>query len=60
MRICSEGLSIIKEFEGWSRRPYRDPIGIPTIGYGSIWGLDRKRLTMAHREITQDEGEIML
>jgi lysozyme len=60
MNTSKEGLSIIKRFEGWSPRPYRDPIGIPTIGYGSIWGLDRNRLTMAHRKITQVEGEAML
>lgn len=55
-----DGLSIIKHFEGWSSSPYLDPIDIPTIGYGSIWGLDGKRLTMAHRDITEDEGESLL
>jgi len=40
--------------------PYLDPVGIPTIAYGSIWGLDRKRLTMDHPEINKGDGEILL
>ncbi len=28
---------IVTAFEGWSPTPYRDPVGVWTIGYGSIW-----------------------
>jgi len=54
------GLEIIKRFEGWSPVPYLDPIGIPTIGYGSIWGLDGKRVAMTHLEINTIIGEALL
>ena len=37
MKINQAGLAIIRQFEGWSPVPYRDPAGIPTIGFGSIW-----------------------
>lgn len=60
MIVNEEGIQIIKHFEGWSSRPYLDPVGIPTIGYGSIYGLDGKRVTMGHREITEEEGEFLL
>ena len=39
MKISSAGLSIIKEFEGFRANAYRDPVGIWTIGYGTIRGV---------------------
>lgn len=54
------GLSIIKAFEGFRAAPYRDPVGIPTIGWGSTWGLNGKRVTMAHKKISQADGEALL
>ena len=60
MRTNDEGIAIIKKYEGCSLRCYLDPIGIPTIGYGSIWGLDHSRLASSHRDITGDEAEHLL
>jgi|TARA_B100002003_G_scaffold250034_1_gene287988 GH24 family phage-related lysozyme (muramidase) len=60
MRTAAAGLAIIKRFEGWSPGPYLDPIGIPTIGYGSIWGMDKKRITLEHPAITEEQGEELL
>jgi len=57
VRTNDEGIEIIKKYEGCSLRCYLDPIGIPTIGFGSIWGLDHSRLSRNHRDITQDETE---
>ena len=34
MEISKEGLELIKKYEGCKLKAYRDPIGIPTIGYG--------------------------
>ena len=39
MKISSAGLNIIKEFEGFRANAYRDPVGIWTIGYGTIRGV---------------------
>lgn len=36
MQISSEGLALIKQFEGFSERVYRCPAGYPTIGYGHV------------------------
>ena len=60
MRCNDEGIAIIKKYEGCSLRCYLDPIGIPTIGYGSIWGLDHNRLVSSHRNITENEAEHLL
>lgn len=34
-KISKIGLDIIKEFEGFKSHAYIDPVGIPTIGYGT-------------------------
>ena len=60
MKVNKEAIDIIKHFEGYSSAVYADPIGIPTIGYGSIWDKEGKRLTMDHRPITEPEAEYLL
>ena len=61
MEIPNEvAFSIIRHFEGWRPRVYRCPAGLATIGYGSTYGLDGERVTMAHREITLVEGDQLL
>ncbi|WP_084270136.1 lysozyme [Patulibacter minatonensis] len=39
MKISDAGVELIKEFEGFSSRPYRDAVGVWTIGYGHIEGV---------------------
>ena len=59
-KINQDGLALIKSFEGYSSEPYRDPIGIWTIAYGSIRGLDGKRITSDHPAISEAAGEVLL
>lgn len=59
------GVTLIKTYEGLvdgdpntpGLDPYLCPAGVPTIGYGSIWGLGGRRITMSHRAITEAEAE---
>ena len=51
MRISDAGLSIIKEFEGFSTVPYRDGAGKMTIGFGHL--IRRGELFV---EIDEDAG----
>ena len=60
MKTNETGLRLIKLFEGLCLQPYRCPANIPTIGYGSCYGLDGKRLTMDHRMITPTEADYLL
>lgn len=63
MAIPQEALEgLICAFEGYLRplndgtdrvRPYLDPVGIPTIGWGSIWRMDGSRVTMADPPISR-------
>jgi lysozyme len=54
--INNEGLELIEVFEGFSSKPYKDVAGIWTVGFGSIRGLDNKRVTSKHRRITKKEA----
>jgi len=54
MEVSNKGLAIIKRFEGCHLKAYRDPVGIPTIGYGHI-----KNVTMG-MEITQAQADAFL
>ncbi len=60
MKTPQSGLDLIKHYEGWSAKPYLDPVNIPTIGYGSIWDANGDRVTMAHPQIDKAAGEALL
>lgn len=44
---------LIKSFEGFSRVPYLDSAGIPTIGYGTTYYIDGTRVTMKDAPIDE-------
>lgn len=60
MVIGPKGLAIIKYFEGFHSEPYLDPIGIPTIGWGSIWDHDGARITMNRAPVSRSEATKLL
>jgi lysozyme len=53
-------LDLIKRFEGRRLTPYRDAVGIWTIGYGATYGLDRKRVRADHPPLTDQQAEELL
>ena len=69
MATCQEALDLICSFEGYLRVlkdgtqrvvPYLDPVGIPTIGYGSIWRLDGSRVEMGDPPISREEAMALM
>lgn len=61
MKTGEKGLALIKSIEGFYSKPYKDPIGIPTIGYGFTYYLpDRRKVTMQDREISEHQASCML
>lgn len=52
--------NIIKEFEGFSAKPYLCPANVPTIGYGSTMYNNGERVTMGDPEITEEQATEML
>lgn len=51
---------MIKSFEGLYLHPYLDPVGVPTIGWGSIRYPDGRKVMMTDRPITEIEAEAFL
>lgn len=49
--ITQEALSLIKYFEGFRAKPYLCSAGVPTIGYGSTFYKDGKKVTLNDRQI---------
>jgi lysozyme len=60
MQPSMTALTLIKEFETFSSEPYKNPSGIPTIGYGTITYPNGKRVTMEDRPITEEEATLCL
>jgi len=56
----ARGLRLTKAFEGYSKKPYRCPANVWTIGHGATRGLDGKRINGTHKHITPTEGESLL
>lgn len=53
MKLNNAGYLLITEFEGYSAKPYLCSAKVPTIGYGSTYYTDGKRVTMLDKEITK-------
>lgn len=54
------GLTLIKKFEGCILHPYRDQVGIPTIGIGQTYYPGTgKKVSMLDPAITQDQADNM-
>jgi GH24 family phage-related lysozyme (muramidase) len=55
MNISSSGVQLIADFEGYSSRPYRDSVGVWTIGFGHTEGVGP-----GSRALTRSQAESLL
>ena len=53
-------VALCKHFEGLYLKPYICPAGVPTIGYGSTFYEDGRRVSMDDPPITQERAEQLL
>lgn len=60
MNTSNKGLALIKKYEGFYSKPYLDPIGIPTIGYGATYYLNKVKVTMKDQPLTEKEASDLL
>jgi lysozyme len=68
MDISQAGVSFTAQFEGLAQvnpndglvYPYADPVGLPTIGYGSRTDINGNPVTMSTSPITQDQAAQLL
>jgi lysozyme len=54
------GIALIKEYEGFSRIPYKCPGGVWTIGYGSTTDANGKPVTCNAPDLSEENAEAML
>lgn len=60
MKISEKGLNLIKEFEGLVLKPYKDAVGIPTIGYGNTYYEDGRKVSLSDPAITEARATDLL
>ena len=53
MKLDQNGYNLIASFEGLSLVPYKDSVGIPTIGYGNTYYPDGRKVKMTDPKITK-------
>ena len=52
--------ALCKQFEGFKSKPYLCPAGIPTIGYGSTYYADGRKVTLQDEPINETTAEALL
>lgn len=52
--------SLCRQFEGFRSKPYLCPAGIPTIGYGSTYYSNGKKVTLNDCPMSQEDANVLL
>jgi len=60
MKLSDQAIRLIARSEGFSSTPYRCPAGVPTIGYGSTFYADGRRVEMDDLPITEPDALALL
>ncbi|MGL4483616.1 MAG: lysozyme, partial [Anaerovoracaceae bacterium] len=56
MQLSNNGFKILGELEGIILKPYKDSVGIPTIGIGSTYYEDGTKVKMTDKAITKERA----
>ena len=60
MTVSDRGLQLIADAEGYRRKPYLCPAGVPTIGYGCTYYADGRRVTPKDPLISKPDAWALL
>lgn len=60
MNASQNAVDLVAQFEGFRAQPYKDAVGIPTIGYGSTHYLCGKPVTVADPAISESDAKALL
>lgn len=52
--------SLCRQFEGFRSKPYLCPAGVPTIGYGSTYYSDGRKVTLEDSPISEKDASALL
>lgn len=58
--VPGAAVGLVTEFEGFSATPYQDPVGVWTIGDGSIRDLNGNPVTADTPPVTQDQARLLV
>jgi lysozyme len=59
-KIGTKGLDLIKSFEGLKLKPYLCPAKVPTVGYGSTFYENGKKVKITDPSITEQRASELL
>jgi lysozyme len=51
---------LCRRFEGYRAKPYLCPAGVPTIGYGSTYYADKRKVTLEDPPMDKDNANALL
>lgn len=60
MKIGNKGIQLIKKWESFSSKPYVCSAGKNTIGYGSTYYRDGRKVTLKDKAITEPEAYALM
>ncbi|MEY2869590.1 MAG: hypothetical protein RIR01_2087 [Bacteroidota bacterium] len=60
MEIGEKGLNLIKKFEGFRSKPYLCQAGKPTLGYGSTYYANGKKVSLSDSPINEQQATLLL
>ena len=52
--------ALCRQFEGYRAKPYLCPAGVPTIGYGSTYYADGRKVTLADPPMSEENARTLL
>lgn len=56
LKLSKRGINLMKRYEGFRSAPYRDMVGVNTIGYGNTYYPDRRKVKMTDRHLTEPQA----
>lgn len=60
MKLNARGYNLIKQYEGYSDRPYLCPAGVPTIGYGNTYYPNGAKVKLTDKQINREYANDLL
>lgn len=60
MKISANGIAFIKNEEKFMSKPYLDAVGVPTIGYGTTYYENGRKVTLKDPAITEKRATELL
>lgn len=54
MKLSDKGYDLIKEFEGFSAKPYNCSANVPTIGFGNTYYPNGTKIKLTDKPITKE------